>query len=60
AYDPTAQEDPDVKSPAAQRDVGGLGIYLTREFSDSIDYKRVGEANVLKVGINAKNKKLKK
>jgi anti-sigma regulatory factor (Ser/Thr protein kinase) len=46
-FDPLAQPAPDIGAPAEQRAVGGLGIHLVRELSETIDYRRDGMRNVL-------------
>jgi serine/threonine-protein kinase RsbW len=47
AYDPTLKEDPDITLSAADRPVGGLGIYLIKQIMDKVEYKRIGEKNHL-------------
>ena len=37
-YDPLKKKSPDLSSPAEQRAIGGLGIYLVQKYSDSISY----------------------
>ena len=46
-FDPTAQSDVDTTLTAEERQIGGLGIHIVRTIMDRIDYKRVGEKNVL-------------
>jgi anti-sigma regulatory factor (Ser/Thr protein kinase) len=38
---------PDIGLAAEERKIGGLGIMLVRNFSDSVSYKREGDENVL-------------
>ena len=38
-YDPLKKETPDLKSPAEKRAIGGLGIFLVHEYSDSLSYE---------------------
>ena len=38
-YDPLAKEDPDVSLPASERDIGGLGIFLTKKNMDELFYE---------------------
>lgn len=47
AFDPTMHPEPDLNVPVDQRRVGGLGIHLVRKFMDVMEYKRVGEKNIL-------------
>ena len=46
-YDPVAKPDPDVTLSAADRSIGGLGIYLAKKNTDSMVYKREEEKNIL-------------
>lgn len=48
-FDPLGVEQLDTTLPIEKRDVGGLGIELIRRFSDSMDYKRIKDQNVLTV-----------
>ena len=47
AFDPTKKEDADTTLSAEERPMGGLGIFLVRQLMDVIDYKRIGNKNVL-------------
>ena len=47
AFDPLAQPRPDVHRSLDQRQPGGLGLLLIREFVDDARYARVGERNLL-------------
>ena len=49
AFDPTAQADPDVTLSAADREIGGLGIFLVKQLSKSVAYRRDGGWNELVV-----------
>lgn len=46
-FDPTLKEKADTTLSAEERPIGGLGIFLTRELMDSINYERVDERNIL-------------
>ena len=46
-YDPLAKEDPDVKLSAEQREVGGLGIFMTKQMVDDVHYKYQDGKNIL-------------
>ena len=46
-YDPVAKEDPDVSLPAADRDVGGLGIFMTKKIMDDVAYEYKDGQNIL-------------
>lgn len=45
-YDPLAKEDPDISMPAAERDIGGLGIFLTKKNMDHLAYEYRDGMNV--------------
>jgi anti-sigma regulatory factor (Ser/Thr protein kinase) len=46
AYDPTIKSDPtNLDSPLEERDIGGLGIMLTRQSVDDWIYERIGNRN---------------
>ncbi|MFZ2756493.1 MAG: SpoIIE family protein phosphatase [Atopobiaceae bacterium] len=47
AYDPLAREDPDITLSAEDRQIGGLGIFLTKTLMDTASYERAGDENVL-------------
>ena len=46
-YDPLAREDPDVSSLAADRQIGGLGVFLTKQVMDEVRYEYKDGQNVL-------------
>ncbi len=46
-YNPLAKEDPDIRSNALDRKVGGLGIYLTKQVMDEVRYEYREGQNVL-------------
>lgn len=48
-YDPLAREDPDISLPAEQRDVGGLGIFMTKKVVDDIFYEYKDGQNILRL-----------
>ena len=48
-FDPTAIPDVDPTLPVEERPIGGLGIFMMRQLTDSINYKRVGEQNVTRL-----------
>lgn len=50
-FDPLAVGEPDLRAPAGQRQVGGLGIFLVRRVMDEVVYRREGPHNVLRVVI---------
>ena len=46
-YDPLAKEDPDITESAEKRQIGGLGIFMTKKLMDSIDYEYRDGQNIL-------------
>lgn len=48
-FDPLSKEAPDTTLPAEKRGIGGLGIFLTRKYMDSVEYSRADERNVLTI-----------
>ena len=48
-YDPLKKETPDLKSPAEKRAIGGLGIFLVHEYSDSLSYQYKDGENQLTI-----------
>ena len=50
AFDPTTDAaTPDITAAAADRGIGGLGIFMVKKMSKSVSYRRDGERNVLTV-----------
>lgn len=50
-FDPLAVEEPDLRAPAGERQVGGLGVFLVRRVMDEVAYRRDGVCNVLRLVI---------
>ena len=50
-YNPLERQEPDTAQPLAEREVGGLGIFIARKMADALDYTYKNGENVLKVGI---------
>ncbi|MCE5244854.1 MAG: ATP-binding protein [Desulfobacteraceae bacterium] len=48
-FDPLAADAPDLSREFAERDIGGLGIYLARSVAQRMAYKRDRNANRLTV-----------
>ena len=46
-FNPLAHPKVDTSKPLAEKTIGGLGIHLMRRFMDELDYRRIGEKNVL-------------
>ena len=48
-YNPLEKSDPDVNLSADDRQIGGLGIFLTKNFVDNISYQFLDGRNILKI-----------
>lgn len=48
-FDPLSIPPPDFGAPLSEREVGGFGIHLVREFADEIRYERDGRYNRLHI-----------
>ena len=46
-FDPLAKEDPDVSLSAEERDIGGLGIFMTKKTMDEVRYEYRDGQNIL-------------
>ena len=46
-FDPLLKEDPDVTLPAEEREIGGLGIYMTKQAMDEVTYEYRDGQNIL-------------
>ena len=46
-YDPLKKVDPDVTLSANEREIGGLGIFMTKKIMDDISYEYKGGQNIL-------------
>lgn len=46
-FDPLATDSPDLQLGLAERPIGGLGIFLVKQFARTIEYQRVENRNVL-------------
>ena len=46
-YDPLANEEPDVTLSAEEREIGGLGIFITKKTMDDVKYEYKNGRNIL-------------
>ncbi len=51
AFDPLSAAPPDFQAPVSKRMHGGLGIYITKSYTDDTEYSRIDEENTLKLTI---------
>lgn len=54
-YNPLEQAAPDLVSPLAEREAGGLGVFFIRSFADRVDYRRDYDCNILRVVMKLKH-----
>jgi anti-sigma regulatory factor (Ser/Thr protein kinase) len=47
AFNPLEKEAPDISTPAEERPIGGLGIFMVQQIMDAVGYERRGAENVL-------------
>lgn len=48
-FDPLQRTAPDIKADIDERPVGGLGIFLIKEMTDSVSYRREENRNILTI-----------
>ncbi|MCL2100747.1 MAG: ATP-binding protein [Fibromonadales bacterium] len=48
-YNPIKKKDPDTTASAEEREIGGLGIFMVKKIMDAIEYKRIGNKNILTI-----------
>ncbi len=48
-FDPLARQDPDTSLSLEERKIGGLGIFLTKQFMDSVLYEYADGKNILTI-----------
>ena len=46
-FDPTAKEDPDPDVHPADRELGGMGIYIVKNIMNEVTYQRLEGRNLL-------------
>ena len=46
-FDPTRAPEPELDLPLDQQPLGGLGIFLMRQYTDKIEYRRENEKNIV-------------
>ena len=47
AFNPLEKPDPDITLSVEERKIGGLGIFLTKKYMDSVLYERKDNQNIL-------------
>lgn len=51
-FNPLEKPDPDISLKAEDREIGGLGIFLTKKFMDKIEYRYENGNNILTIEKN--------
>ncbi len=51
AHNPLQNDDPDITLSADEREIGGLGIFMVKKMTESMEYKREGDKNILELVI---------
>ena len=46
-FNPLERDEPDITLSAADRDIGGLGIFITKKTMDTVSYKYENGKNIL-------------
>ena len=46
-FNPLERAEPDITLSAADRDIGGLGIFITKKTMDTVSYKYENGKNIL-------------
>ena len=49
AFDPLSAKESDTALPADKREIGGYGIFIVKKIMDSVEYRREGDRNILRV-----------
>ena len=46
-YNPLEKDDPDTSVPAAEREIGGLGVFMVKKMMDKVTYRFEDNMNIL-------------
>jgi anti-sigma regulatory factor (Ser/Thr protein kinase) len=52
AYNPLTRREPKLPPTLDERQIGGLGVFLVRRLTESVEYQRDGDWNRLRFGIS--------
>ena len=55
AFDPTISSEVNIDAALEERTIGGLGLFLVKQLTDSISYRRVDNLNILSLSKNYNN-----
>ena len=48
-FNPLEKDDPDITLSAEKREVGGLGIFITKQIMDQVEYQYEDQKNILRM-----------
>ncbi len=51
-FNPLEMAEPNIHAPLEERNIGGLGIFMTKKLSDTLSYKRTNGKNILTITKN--------
>ncbi|MFA7083754.1 MAG: ATP-binding protein [Arcobacteraceae bacterium] len=51
AFNPLQQEDPNINANIEDRELGGLGIYLTKKYAKNLEYLYEDGFNILRISL---------
>jgi len=53
-FDPFSVSEPDTTLDVAERQIGGIGVFLIKKLMDEVTYQRDNNKNILKLAVNLK------
>ena len=48
-FNPLEMAEPNIHAPLEERNIGGLGIFMTKKLSDTLSYERTNGKNILTI-----------
>ena len=48
-FNPLLKDDPDISINAAEREIGGLGIFMVKKIMDAVEYRNEDSKNILTI-----------
>lgn len=48
-FNPLEKDDPDITLSAEKREIGGLGIFITKQIMDDVEYQYENQKNILRM-----------
>ncbi len=59
-FNPLEKDPPDFSIPFGDRKIGGLGIFMVKEYMDEVGYEHAGGENIMTIMKRVKGYKIKK